>query len=198
MINTRPLVLVHGLWDNPCIFKNLIKFVGDESGPLFVPHLPHKYGKIELKALAYLLDQLICERFGRFKEIDLLGFSMGGIIGRIWLQQLGGAKRTSNFISLGSPHYGTLTAHLIPSYFFPGIADMKRNSSLLNELNRDIRQLQMIDCSSFFCFWDAMVFPGWEATLPFGYSFCMPVLTHRQLISHPRAIEILAKRLSNR
>ena len=191
------MVLVHGLWNRPSIFKHLIKEICDKSFPLFSPHLPHRYGRVELKSLAYLLDYLICEKFGSIDEIDLLGFSMGGVVSRIWLQDLGGAKRTSRFISIGSPHYGTITANFVPSCVFPGIADMKRNSSLLNELNCDIRVLEMVRCISYFCFWDLMVFPGWDAVLPCGSSYCIPVKTHRQLITNPKSISILSKTLLN-
>jgi len=36
----------------------------------------------------------------REKEIDILGFSMGGIIGRYWLQKFNGYKRTRRLIFL--------------------------------------------------------------------------------------------------
>jgi len=63
-----------------------------------------------------------------------LGFSMGGIIGRYWLQKFDGHKRTRRLISIGSPHKGTLMAQLIPKYPFKGISEMKISSKFLREL----------------------------------------------------------------
>ena len=61
---------------------------------------------------------------------------MGGIIGRYWIKKLNGHKRTRRFITIGSPHKGTLATQLIPKYPFKGISEMKINSLLLRELSR--------------------------------------------------------------
>ncbi|MBA4733412.1 MAG: alpha/beta hydrolase, partial [Synechococcus sp.] len=100
---TRPLVLVHGLWDTPRVFHRLIQRIDQPDRPLLAPHLPHGLGVVPLRELARRLDQHILQQFGRDTAIDLLGFSMGGVIGRIWLQELGGAARTARFFSVGSP-----------------------------------------------------------------------------------------------
>ena len=185
------LVLVHGLWDDPLVFNGLVGFLHKEGIGTFSPHLPHEEGRTSLKQLAFDLDGLIFERFGEDTSIDLLGFSMGGVVSRVWLQQLGGASRTRSFISVGTPHCGTFTAQLVPSWLRQGIADMKRGSFLLNELNRDSHLLQEVKCSSYFCRWDLVVFPGWQAILPIGSSHSVPVLTHKELLSNPKSIEIL-------
>ena len=108
-----PLVLVHGLWDSPRLFRRLIQGLDQANRPLLAPHLPHGLGWVPLRQLAHRLDQHIQERFGPDTSIDLLGFSMGGVIGRIWLQELGGVQRTRRFFSVGSPQQGTLAAQLI-------------------------------------------------------------------------------------
>ncbi|MED5321139.1 MAG: alpha/beta hydrolase, partial [Cyanobacteriota bacterium] len=124
-----------------------------------------------------------------------LGFSMGGVIGRIWLQELGGAQRTRRFFSVGSPQQGTFAAQMIPRPLLAGAADMKVGSRLLRDLNRQTDALAGIECSSFFCRWDLMVCPGWKAVLPLGRCEEIPVWTHQQLISHPDAIRRLCSSL---
>jgi len=84
--------------------------------------------------LTYILNQLILEEYGLEKELDILGFSMGGIIGRYWIQKFNGYKRTRRFLSIGSPHKGTFIAQLIPKYPFRGISEMKINSKFLRDL----------------------------------------------------------------
>ena len=194
-LSRRPLVLVHGLWDTPHLFRRLVRRLEEHEVPLLVPHLPHRLGAIPLRTLAEQLDDHIRRRWGDDVEVDLLGFSMGGIIGRVWLQQLGGGQRTYRFISVGSPQRGTVTAQWIPSWLFPGLADMKRGSPLLHALNADVQSLERLDCVSYYCCWDLMVVPGWQAHLPVGTVSQLPVLTHQQLMSHPLALEELVRTL---
>ena len=190
-----PLVLVHGLWDTPRLFHRLIQGLDQPDRPLLAPHLPHGLGWVPLRELASRLDLHIQQRFGADTRIDLLGFSMGGLIGRIWLQELGGAQRTRRFFSVGSPQQGTLAAQMIPRPLLAGAADMKVGSRLLRDLNRQPAALAGIECSSFFCRWDLMVCPGWRAVLPLGRCEEIPVWTHQQLISHPDAIRRLCSSL---
>ena len=189
---TRPLVLMHGLWDTPRLFRRLIQAIDAPEQPLLAPHLPHGLGVVPLREMARRLDRSIQERFGSEAEIDLFGFSMGGVIGRIWLQELGGAGRTRRFFSVGSPQRGTLAALPIPRFLLAGAADMKHGSDLLRTLNRDARALEGVSCCSYFCRWDLMVCPGWQAVLPVGPRVELPVWTHQQLIADPRAVNSLA------
>ena len=110
-----PLVLVHGLWDTPRQFHLLIQGLDQPDRRLLAPHLPHGLGWVPLRQLASRLDQHIQRRFGADTKVDLLGFSMGGVIGRIWLQELGGGQRTRRFFSVGSPQQGTLACLLYTS-----------------------------------------------------------------------------------
>ena len=191
----RPIVLVHGLWDSPLLFNCLVRCLGVDRRALLVPLLPHRLGAVPLLTLAEQLDDHIRQRWGDDCVIDLLGFSMGGIISRVWLQHLGGARRTHRFISVGSPHQGTFTAQWIPHWLLAGLADMKRGSVLLRSLNADLSSLQPVDCVSYFCPWDLMVVPGWQAHLPVGTVRSLPVLTHQQLMSHPRSLDVLVQAL---
>jgi len=157
--------------------------------------LPHKYGKTSLKRLARDLDSKIEELVGPEIEIDIVGFSMGGLISRIWLQNHDGFLRTKRFFSIGTPHFGTYTAQIIPSFLMPGIAEMKRGSNLLSQLNDDLTSLEKGQCTSFFTKWDLMSFPGWQAKLPIGDSYHLPVLTHKELITNSSSLDILAEKI---
>ena len=189
---TRPLVLMHGLWDTPRLFRRLIQAIDAPEQPLLAPHLPHGLGVVPLREMARRLDRAIQERFGPDTEIDLFGFSMGGVIGRIWLQELDGVRRTRRFFSVGSPQQGTLAALPIPRLLLAGAADMKPGSAVLRDLNRSDTALADVDCRSYFCRWDLMVCPGWQAVLPVGPQVELPVWTHQQLIAHPLAVNRLA------
>lgn len=187
---TRPLVLLHGLWDTPRLFRRL----EDEllrrcpSLELYAPHLPHRFGAVPIRELAAELASLLEARFPPELELDLFGFSMGGVIGRTWLQEHGGYRRTRRFICLGSPQNGTLAAQLVPQRLLAGIADMKIGSALLRDLAAHSDRLRGLECHSLFTVTDLTVCPGWRAVLPLGRCSAVPVWTHRQLIVHPRAI----------
>jgi len=140
--NKRPIFLIHGLWNNPKLFEKLIRKIKEDDYALYRPHLPHKYGNTSLRRLARDLDSKIEELVGPEIEIDIVGFSMGGLISRIWLQNHNGFSRTKRFFSIGTPHLGTYTAQMIPSFLMPGIAEMKRGSRLLSLLNNDLTSLE--------------------------------------------------------
>ena len=193
--NKRPIFLIHGLWNNPKLFEKLIKKIKEDDYELFRPHLPHKYGKTSLRHLANDLDSKIKKLVGPQIEIYIVGFSMGGLISRLWLQNHEGFLRTKRFISIGTPHFGSYTAQMIPSFLMPGIAEMKRGSSLLSQLNNDLTALEKIECTSFFTKWALMSFPGWQAKLSIGDSYQLPVLTHKELITNSGSLDILAKKI---
>ena len=193
--NKRPIFLIHGLWNNPKLFKNLIRKIKEDDYELYRPHLPHRYGKTSLRRLARDLDSKIMEFVGPEIEIDIVGFSMGGLIGRIWLQNHDGYLRTKRFFSIGTPHFGTYTAQMMTSSLMPGIAEMKRGSGLLSKLNNNLTTLEKVECTSFFTKWDLMSFPGWQAKLSIGDSYHLPVMTHKELITNSNSLDILAKKI---
>ena len=185
------IILIHGLWDNPNVFNNLSRELKKQGFRVFIPHLPHKLGNVSISILAEMLNDYILKEIGLEKSIDLLGFSMGGLISRFWLKNMGGWKITRRFISVGSPHRGTLTAQFIPAWLLVGISEMKKGSTFLKDLNNDLNILEKVECISFYCILDLMVFPGWQAILPIGKAMRMPVLTHKGLINQGSAIKIL-------
>ncbi|MEB3333295.1 MAG: alpha/beta hydrolase, partial [Synechococcaceae cyanobacterium] len=97
-----PLVLVHGLLDTPAVFDALKRELGGGRQPLLIPALPLRLGRTSIESAAELLGSHIEAAFGREQPIDLLGFSMGGVIARCWIQWLGGHQRTRRFLSVGS------------------------------------------------------------------------------------------------
>jgi triacylglycerol lipase len=195
MASPTPLVLLHGLWDTPRLFRRLEQNLGERRAPLLIPHLPHGLGTTPIRALADQLGRDIEAAFGPDTPIDLLGFSMGGLIGRTWIQLAGGHRRTRRFISVGSPQQGTLTAQPWPRWLLAGVADMKLGSRLLRQLNDNVDALRSVDCASFFCTADLMVWPGWRAVLPVGPRQSVPVLTHQQLMRDPAALDALVAEL---
>ncbi|WP_255011628.1 triacylglycerol lipase [Cyanobium sp. Cruz-8D1] len=188
--STRPpLVLVHGLFDTPRVFERLERRLAGRREPLLLPALPLRFGIAPIQTSAQRLADHIEAAFGGSETVDILGFSMGGVIARTWIQLMGGHARTRRFLSLGSPQQGTLTAQPWPRLLLAGVADLKLGSALLRQLNADLTPLQGIDCSSYGTATDLMVLPGWHGVLPIGPRRMLPVWSHQQLLRHPAALD---------
>ncbi|MEB3318038.1 MAG: alpha/beta fold hydrolase [Cyanobacteriota bacterium] len=195
-MSSPPLVLVHGLWDTPALFNSLRRALDDQR-ELFVPHLPHGLGVVPLEALAAELGRGIESRFGTERPLDVMGFSMGGVISRTWIQLLEGARRVRRFTSVASPQQGTLTALPWPGRWLASVGDMKVGSPLLRRLNADRQALAAIECCSLYCLADLMVLPGWTAVLPVGRREVLRPLSlqHHELMAHPASVEQVAREL---
>lgn len=193
--DTPPLVLVHGLLDTPRVFNGLREHLAGRRHGLISPALPMRLGRTPVMQAAELLANSINSSVGPNQTVDVLGFSMGGIIARCWIQLLGGAHRIRRFVSIGSPHQGTITAQPWPGRVFQGIDDVKWGSALLRRLDQDLDPLKRIDCHSFFSALDLVVLPGWRAVLPVGQRTMLPVLTHPQLLRDRAALRPLAREL---
>ena len=195
--NNRPIVLIHGLWNTSDIFKYLTRKLDRYSIDYFAPTLQHDFGKVSIIDLTRSLNDLINDKYGFDREIDLLGFSMGGIVGSCWLKYFDGNKRIKKFISVGSPHKGTLTAQIVPRSTFKGISEMKINSKLLKDLYSSNDFLENVNCISFFTNWDLMVFPGWKAYLPKGNKYSLNIFKHKNLMKNEYAINEIVKKIIN-
>ena len=193
----NPIILIHGLWNTADIFSSITSKLDERGIEYFAPTLKHKYGMKSIVELTYLFNELILEKYGIEKELDILGFSMGGIIGRYWIKKMKGYKRTRRFITVGSPHKGTLASQLVPKYPFSGISEMKINSLLLRDLSKYDYLLSEINCISFFTYWDLMVFPGWRASLNSGEKISLKIYKHKNLIRNTDAVEKIIERLLN-
>ena len=189
MERRNPIILIHGLWNTSSIFSSITPKLDNNGIEYFAPTLEHSYGMTSILDLTSKLNELILEKYGLEKEIDILGFSMGGIIGRYWLQKFNGYKRTRRLISIGSPHKGTLMAQLVPQYPFKGISEMKINSKFLRGLANNDFFLDDIECINFFTYWDFMVFPSWWTNLNLGEKISVKVYKHRNLVRNNSVVD---------
>ena len=195
MSQRNPIILIHGLWNTSDIFSSITSKLDQIGIEYFAPTLKHEYGMTSIVELTNLLNDLILEKYGLEKELDILGFSMGGIIGRYWIKKFNGYKRTRKFITVGSPHNGTLASQLVPKYPFTGISEMKINSFFLRELSKYDYLLKGINCISFFTYWDLMVFPGWRANLNSGEKISLKIYKHKNLVQNPEAVKRIIETL---
>jgi triacylglycerol esterase/lipase EstA (alpha/beta hydrolase family) len=90
--------------------------------------------RVSARALAGAVDRTGAAR------VDLVGFSAGGIVARLWLAEEAGALRARRVVLLGAPNHGTelagAAAGLDPALCDGACAQLAPGSALLAELNR--------------------------------------------------------------
>lgn len=151
-----PIVLVHGIFDNRSIFTLLRRGLHRRG---FGQTYALNYSALtdDVRAVSQRLGTLIeqvCDETGH-ERVHVVGHSLGGLIGRYLVQRLGGDKRVHTLVTLGTPHGGTLPAHIVPLEL---ARQMRIDSDLIAELAEPAP-----DCRTrFLAFWsdiDQLVIP---------------------------------------
>lgn len=153
------IVFVHGIFNTGRVF---VLMAQDAHKYGFIPHTPSLRkadGRLPIAQLAEQLQTFIATHIPAEEECILVGFSMGGIIARYYLQMLGGVQRVKRFIAIGSPHKGSIMAYFLPTYFFPGVKDLRPNSEVLRALQDSEGQLASLPVRAFFNPIDTMIIP---------------------------------------
>lgn len=189
----NPVLLIHGIWDTGKVFYKMVPYL-NERGWDKVYHLDLKpnNGDAPLEELAQQVAEFAIATFGDEQIFDLIGFSMGGIISRYYLQRLGGIKRIQRFITISSPHNGTLTGY---GSLKPGCKQMRYDSELLADLNKDVEMLKEIEFTSIWTPYDLMILPPTSSKISFGREVTLPVLVHAWMLTDSRCLEAVMEGL---
>jgi pimeloyl-ACP methyl ester carboxylesterase len=127
-----PILLVHGLVDNRSVFTLLRRTLRRRGfGQVITVNYSPFTQDVRTAAtrLARLVEQT-CEETG-YERVHVVGHSLGGVVARYYVQRMGGDTRVHTLCTLGSPHAGTLAAHLLPSRL---VRQLRPGSELMQEL----------------------------------------------------------------
>lgn len=188
----NPVVLVHGLTNTNAIFKPMTAYLRKQGWVVHSLDLIPANGDCELDRLAHQLETYIQLTLPSQQPFDLIGYSMGGIVSRYYVQRLGGLDRVQRFITIASPHNGTLTAYLSQR---PGCLQMRPNSLFLNSLNRDILMLEKLNFTSIWTPMDLMIVPATSSQMRVGRDVQVNVPLHRWMVQDFRGLEAVASAL---
>jgi triacylglycerol lipase len=194
MSERNPVLLIHGLNDTTRVFKQMSVYLTNLGWMVHRINLTPNNGTARLENLANQVSHYIDKTFATGQPIDLVGFSMGGIVTRYYLQRLGGVGRVQRYISISAPNNGTFAAYGLN---LPGIVQMRPNSSFLQELNRDaVEILGKLKTTVMWTPFDLMILPAQSSQIPLGKELTVPVLLHPWMLSDHRIMAAVARALS--
>lgn len=189
----NPVLLVHGIWDTCRVFRRMASFLNEAGWKVYDLDLVPNDGTKGLDDLAQQVSNKVETTFGVEQPFDLVGFSMGGIVSRYYLQRLGGINRVRRFISLSAPSHGTRIA-----YFNQGLGcvQMRPNSIFLRDLNRDAAMLSQINFTSIWTPYDMMIVPAKSSRMPVGDNIVVSVWNHAWMLTDIKSLNAIATALS--
>ena len=191
-LDRNPVILIHGIWDTKTIFNKMSAHLTQLGWCVHSLNLTPNDGSLGLASMAQQLADYISETFHPEQSLDIVGYSMGGLVSRYYVQRLGGINRVQRFITISSPHKGTLTAYSLP---LPGYLDMRPHSSFLQDLDRDIAILKQINFTSIWTPFDVMILPSNSSQMPVGKEVKLKVWLHRQMVTDTQSINGLVEEL---
>lgn len=189
----NPVVLVHGIWDTGKVFYRMVPYLTQKGYSVYDLDLEPNNGDLGLDELAGQVGNYINATFGAEQPVDLVGFSMGGIVSRYYVQRLGGINRVQRFITISSPHHGTAIAY---ASYRPGCTQMRPNNAFLQDLNWDVQMLEQINFTSIWTPYDIMIVPAKSSQMPVGREVIVPALTHAWMLTDIRSLAAVAEALA--
>ena len=177
--NPKSVLLVHGIFDTGSIFKKLSAFLQSHGWETCVVDLSPCYGLAPIPMYALQLQAAI----RRLKPQHLVGFSMGGIVCRYYLQKMEGHKNIRSLVTIGAPHQGSWASWLYP---VPAAWQMRPGSPLLRELKSSIDIFRKVQHTFIWTPYDFMVYPADNSRCTeYGNEIRVPAESHGCLLVHP-------------
>lgn len=178
------VVLVHGIFEDGKGFDSLKRRLEYNGIECYVPQLKPADARGGLENLAQDLKQDINTEFGDDKPFAIIAFSMGGLVSRYYLQELGGAHRCETFITISTPHHGTKVAHAYPT---KGAKQMRPGSEFLKKLKASENTLKDIPIVSYRTPLDLVIIPTessiWDRAENHSYKVALhPLMLHTKAV----------------
>ncbi len=134
-----PVLLVPGYGGRASAFDVLLARLRAGGRPASVVALPGgAVGDLGAQARA-VNDAVSAALAGGAPSVDLVGYSAGGVVVRLWAREYDGDRKARRIVTIGSPHHGTRVAAvagaLSPSECTGACAQLTPGSSLLRRLN---------------------------------------------------------------
>jgi len=191
----RPVVVfVHGLFQDGAVsFGELRRRLEANGCECYAPTLTPSDARDGLDRLALQLKAQLDARYGPGERISLVGFSMGGLIARYYLQELGGAARCDQLVTVSTPHHGTWSAWCYPG---KGARQMHPGSAFLRRLQETEDRLGGMRLVSYRSPFDPVILPSdspvWDRAENRGF----PGYVHTRVTRSEPLVRELVERLT--
>jgi triacylglycerol lipase len=189
----NPILLIHGITDTSYKMRKIASHLYDRGWQVHTIDLTPNNGDSRLEILGGQVADLVDRTFAPHQHIDIVGFSMGGLVARYYLQRLGGIERVQRFITLSSPHRGTLAAYFSER---PGCTQMRPDSKFVRDLDRDVQTLNRLNFTSIWTPFDLIILPPSSSQLGIGTELMFPVAAHPLMVFDRRCLEAIATALA--
>jgi triacylglycerol lipase len=191
-----PVLVVHGIWDSARRIAPLVAGLTARGlHPVVSFDLVPNDGRAGIAVLAAQIAEQAEALRARSQQprIDLVGFSMGALASRYFVQRLDGRERVRRFVSISGPHAGTYTAHALP---LTGVRQMRPASAFLNDLAGDRDPWGSVEVHCIYTPFDLTILPAKSSLLTGARSVHrVPVLIHRAMLRDTRVLDIVARLL---
>jgi triacylglycerol lipase len=188
------IALVHGILDTGRKLRPLKAHLEGLGHDCLAPSLSPSDGRGGLLPLAEQLAQAIDLKWGAAAPIALVGFSMGGLISRLYLQELGGHARVDRFFAIAAPMHGTLLGW---TFWGEGARQMRPGSALLQRLDASAGRLAGIRLYAYWTPFDTAILPPTSARWELAENRRIPAPCHPCLLWHPQLLADIAARLDS-
>lgn len=189
----NPVLLVHGLTDTSRKMRKIASHLRGLGWEVYTIDLIPNNGDAKLEVLAAQIADLIDRTFAPDRPIDIIGFSMGGLVSRYYLQRMGGLDRVQRFFSISTPHRGTIAAYFS---LRPGCIQMRPDSDFIVDLSRDVDRLNRLQFTSIWTPFDLIILPPTSSQLGIGTEIGLPIFAHPLMVFDRRCLEAIVAALS--
>jgi triacylglycerol lipase len=191
-----PVLLVHGIDDDARKLAPLAAWL-TRAGfrDVQIVELKPNNGDAPISILATQVAEAAAglrERTGSAR-LDVVGFSMGALVSRYYLQRLEGRSHVRRFVSISGPHAGTLTGWLRAN---PGARDMRPDSELLRGLAAEASPFGDVQVFSLWTPLDLMIVPASSSRLEGARERTFPVILHPLMPRDGRVMRAVEEALS--
>lgn len=190
---SRTAILIPGIFDHGRSMLRMKQALESAGFTAHYVHLQYNSGWHGMEHLSRQLKNQVDSLTEAGCTYSLVGFSMGGIVARHYLQMLEGLERVHKLITISSPHYGSYWANFLP---YRGGRELRIGSDFLNALNENVQSLAAVSPVSIWTPYDITIVPHTSSRLPIGKAYKFPVKLHRWMPLDQAVISAVAAELT--
>ncbi len=198
-VHQTPVVLVHGYFHNRSGFD----FMSHElrtRGYRWVHGMNYNPIRSSVPDLAerFAVSARDVMEVSGAEKVHIVGHSLGGVIVRWFVQELGGHKVVDTCVTIGTPHHGTLPAYI---GFGPAARDMRPGSEVVKRLEQRFRRYTDVHFVNLYSDLDVLIIPPSSGVLPERpnvHNHLIEDLGHTSLLLSPALIDAVCSHLEHK